>query len=231
MRNIIAQEQYKQLVLLKKRTRRDKSYEIEGVYTERPIFTLLDQLELEHFRLSNNITAIERDMILQDVGIPVLLCDPSHTIYPRSQRAETMRRKLVKDTQHCSKCRQTIKLFQNSLQCHYCRENFCKTCIHSQPSKIPEYCWDRPSTVCTSCFEIIREQKAYISAIQDLNSNMKINKLARRHARLLDNVKKASNNSSSNHFKVTQLTVPLSDYPNAGILFSIVSICYINLKI
>ena len=223
MKSNLAQEQYKQLVLLKKRTRRDKAYEIEGVFTERPIFSLLDQLELEHFRLSNNISAVERDIILQEAGIPVLLCDPTNTIFPRSHRAEATRRKIGKATQQCSKCRQSIKLFQNSIQCYYCRSNFCKSCIHPQPSRIVEYCWDKPVTVCSPCFREIKEQKAYISAILELNSKPNSSKQSRRFARFLHAVQRASAPPSDNLFAHSQLNVAVSDYPHAGILCSVVS--------
>ena len=209
---------------LKKRTRRDKSYEIEGVYTERPVFDLLDQLELEHFRLSNSITTAERDQLLQELQIPVLLCDPTNSIYPRSQQIETIRRKLEKDRAGpiCFQCKTSTR-FKNSGQCFYCRNKFCQSCMHSNQVPIPEYCWDKPSPVCESCFQTIKSQRLYLPIIRNLSLSQD-QKLAlyRERARFLANIQKSSLSNISKNFNVSHLSLPVSNFPEAGILYNVV---------
>ena len=195
---------------------------MEGVYTERPIFTLLDQLELEHFRLSSGISTTERDLLLQETGIPVLLCDPTHTIHLRSQENEFNLRKVVNATEPCHKCKQSIKLFQNRLQCYYCHHYYCSNCIHSQQTNIPEFSWTRPCQVCCDCFDSIQQQKAYIPAILSLNSSTSATTSSRHRSRFILSVQRAAPSPTEVKFSSSQLHVPVSDYPHSGILMSVV---------
>ena len=211
-------------MLLKKRSRPGRVFETEGFYTERPVFTLLDQLELEHFRLSNNLTTTERDTLLSQIHVPTLLVDPTHSIYPRSHTEEAVRQKIEKQTnKQCFQCKKNIKIFQNNIQCCYCHHNFCSGCVKSNLTTIPEYCWSKPSTVCNDCFECIQQQKAYIPSILSLIRKAKPSAKLRRSVRFLASVQRSAPSRSLTRFSRTKINAPLSDYPAAGLLHSVVS--------
>ena len=49
---------------------------------------LLDILELEYFRITHNISTIERNQIICDFSFPIYWFDPANFIYSRNPRLE-----------------------------------------------------------------------------------------------------------------------------------------------
>lgn len=96
---------------------------------------------------------------------------------------------------------------------------------------ITEYAWNKPSPVCTDCFESIKGQRAYIPAILSLNSSVSAANYSRQQSRFLLSLLRSAPSPSETVFSGLQLHVPVSDYPKAGILKSVVcNFYFINLK-
>eukprot|EP01012_Entosiphon_sulcatum_P053382 TRINITY_DN7345_c0_g1_i1.p1 TRINITY_DN7345_c0_g1~~TRINITY_DN7345_c0_g1_i1.p1 ORF type:complete len:1470 (+),score=203.16 TRINITY_DN7345_c0_g1_i1:66-4475(+) len=135
---------------------------------ERPNLTFNDTLDLEVCRLRSGLSALQRDSILTQLGLPIATFDPNRKIVQREEAVElSLARRL--QTPQCYSCVRPLKLRRKEL-CSYCRMTYCKNCMHTQKLSVPEYGWDQPNyRVCQNCARSIEQQQRTIVELRRLS--------------------------------------------------------------
>ncbi|GAM26152.1 hypothetical protein SAMD00019534_093270 [Acytostelium subglobosum LB1] len=193
----------------------------------------VEALELEMRRIQLNVTPMERDKLLQQLGIPCNSVNPMRFIFEREEKIEHSIRKNTKNKQSSSwtcqrpQCGKELGYFDKfrHKQCNYCYKRFCPSCMSAATVKIIEYESTKPIAVCNNCSMIIAKQESYLKRMAEAN-NIYYKDLASFnltfYQRVLHQLQQNTSSQPNHSFDSLYKTlIPLSEYPKSGILNSV----------
>eukprot|EP01114_Cavostelium_apophysatum_P021693 TRINITY_DN7639_c0_g1_i1.p1 TRINITY_DN7639_c0_g1~~TRINITY_DN7639_c0_g1_i1.p1 ORF type:complete len:1285 (+),score=251.78 TRINITY_DN7639_c0_g1_i1:18-3872(+) len=187
----------------------------------------LDALELEMIRLERGISPQERDTILLNLKLNIDSFNPDRFIFPRDEKAEISLRKsnkLVNKSNRCSTpdCDASLGLFSHK-QCTYCYKKYCSNCMSSVPTKIIEFMWEKPQTVCKMCFAQLFKQDELLKKIKRLGEQIKFDRFKAKENQNYEMLLSVQHARSykANLTLTTDTNISLAEYPTAGVLVSV----------